>query len=176
MTHSIKCFMFLILLHYGSDIVWKNTLKQFTKLKQLKSSQSSDVEFITSGTWWRSGNLALLDIASHNQNTLMQYSPVYFWPNTKKTQKLSKLSSKFGLCCWSERLGEEKIRDKQWCRFMTESGCRAGGVSPAGGCRLHPASPTPQPPPRYCPQILQALDGILFIAEHKKKAERATKV
>ena len=79
------------------------------------------------------------------------------------------------------------MRDTQWCRFRTESGCRAGGVSPAGGCRaggvspaggckLHPASPTPEPSSRYCPQILQALDGILFIAEHKKKAERATKV
>ena len=28
----------------------------------------------------------------------------------------------------------------------------------------------------YCPEILKALDGILFIAEHKKKAERTMKV
>ena len=29
---------------------------------------------------------------------------------------------------------------------------------------------------RYCPEILKALDGILFIAEHKKKAEKTMKV
>ena len=29
---------------------------------------------------------------------------------------------------------------------------------------------------QYCPEILKALDGILFIAEHKKKAERTMKV
>ena len=31
-------------------------------------------------------------------------------------------------------------------------------------------------PNNICPEILKALDGILFIAEHKKKDEKATKV
>ena len=34
------------------------------------------------------------------------------------------------------------------------------------GCESH----------HLCPEILKALDGILFIAEHKKKDEESTKV